>query len=100
VKVSTTIIPLSASQLHYNLVTEGGCRYGGPFTFWFAGMPRKEPQPPKEASLLTWEIYLARSTPAKYVGRVEAADADAAIEAATKEFEVKDPKRLIAVRRA
>jgi hypothetical protein len=42
----------------------------------------------------------ARSTPAKYVGRVEAADADAAIEAATKEFEVKDPKRLIAVRRA
>jgi hypothetical protein len=58
------IIPLSASQLHYNLVTKGGCRYGGPFTFWFAAMPRKEPQPPKEAPLLTWEIYLrARHRP-------------------------------------
>ena len=46
------------------------------------------------------KIYFARSTPAKYVGRVEAADPDAAIEAATKEFEVKDPRRLIAVKRA
>jgi hypothetical protein len=61
-------------------------------------MPRKDRLPPKEAPLLTWEIYVARSTPAKYVGRVEAADADAAIEAAVKEFEA-DPKRLIAVRR-
>jgi 1,2-phenylacetyl-CoA epoxidase PaaB subunit len=65
--------------------------------FWFAWMPRKERLLPP---LLTWEIYLARSTLAKYVGSVEAADADAAIEAATKEFQVKDPKRLIAVRRA
>jgi 1,2-phenylacetyl-CoA epoxidase PaaB subunit len=55
-------------------------------------MPRK--------ALLTWELYLARSTPAKYIGSVEAADAEAAIEAATKEFEVKDPKRLIAVARS
>jgi hypothetical protein len=60
-------------------------------------MPRKERPPP---ALLTWEIYLARSTPAKYIGRVEAVDADAAIEAAAKEFDVKDPKRLIAVRLA
>jgi hypothetical protein len=63
--------------------------------FGLTWMPRKEPQPPP----LTWEIYLARSTPAKYVGRIEAADADAAIEAASNEFEVKDPNWLIAVRR-
>jgi hypothetical protein len=31
---------------------------------------------------------------------MEAADADAAIEVAAKEFKVADPKRLIAVRRA
>lgn len=40
------------------------------------------------------------ATPAKHVGIVEAADADAAIEEAIKEFEIKDPsrqKRLIAV---
>jgi hypothetical protein len=34
------------------------------------------------------------------VGTVEATDAEAAIEKAGMEFEVKDPKRLIAVRRA
>jgi putative GTP pyrophosphokinase len=47
-----------------------------------------------------WDIYLARHTPAKLVGTVEATDAEAAIEKAGLEFEIKDPKRLIAVRRA
>jgi 1,2-phenylacetyl-CoA epoxidase PaaB subunit len=55
----------------------------------------RKPQP-----LTKWEIYVARSTPAKYVGTVEAPDADAAVEAAATEFKVTDPKRLIAVRRA
>jgi hypothetical protein len=52
--------------------------------------------------LPTWEIYLARSTPAKYVGTVEAADPEAATKAAIKEFNIVEPqaKRLIAVRRA
>jgi hypothetical protein len=52
--------------------------------------------------LLQWEIYLARSTPAKYIGTVEAADADAAIKAAIKEFNIAEPQasRLIPVRRA
>jgi hypothetical protein len=55
-------------------------------------MPR-EPKP-----LPIWEIYIARAK-AKRLGSVEAADAEAAIEAAAKEFKV-DPKRLMAVRRA
>jgi hypothetical protein len=54
-------------------------------------MPRK-PKP-----LPTWEIYIARAK-AALLGTVEAADADAAIEVAAKEFKA-DPKRLIAVRR-
>ena len=45
-----------------------------------------------------WDIYLARAK-ATYLGTVEALTADAAIEVAVKEFDVKDPKRLIAVRR-
>src|SRR5215471_13598895 len=55
---------------------------------------RTSPAPPAN-----WDIYLAKHTPAKLVGTVEATDADAAIEKAGMEFEVKDPKRLIAVRR-
>jgi hypothetical protein len=39
--------------------------------------------------------HAARSTPAKYVGRSKRLT-DAAIEAATKEFEIEDAKRLIA----
>jgi len=53
--------------------------------------------------LPSWSIYILRATPAKFVGIVEVADADAAIEEAIKEFEIKDTsrqKRLIAVRRA
>jgi hypothetical protein len=50
-----------------------------------------------------WSIYLLRASPAKFVGVVDAPDADAAIEKAIKEFEIKDPsrqQRLIAIRRA
>jgi hypothetical protein len=53
--------------------------------------------------LTSWNIYILRATPAKFVSIVEAADADAAIEEAVKEFEINDPSRqnrLIAVRRA
>ena len=57
-----------------------------------AVMPRK-PKP-----IPTWEIYVARAK-AKHLGTVEPADADAAIEAAAKEFKMA-PKRLMAVRRA
>ena len=60
-----------------------------PPNFW-PTMPRK-PKP-----LPTWEIYIATAKP-KHLGTVEAADAEAAIEAAAKEFKV-DPKRLMAVR--
>ncbi len=48
---------------------------------------------------VTWDIYQARSTPAKWLGTVEATDTGAAIKEATKQFAVKDPKRLIAIRR-
>jgi hypothetical protein len=51
-------------------------------------------------SLPSWNIYLLRATPAKHLGIVEAADADAAIKKAIEELEIKvDPKRLIAMRR-
>jgi hypothetical protein len=48
--------------------------------------------------LPTCQIYIAQAK-AKPLGTVEAPDADAAIEAAAKEFG-QDAKRLIAVRRA
>ena len=60
-----------------------------------AGSQSERPLP---ARLPTWNIYLARGQ-AKLLGIVEAADADAAIEQAVKEFDVKDRWRLIAVRR-
>jgi hypothetical protein len=47
---------------------------------------------------VTWDIYEASHTPAKWLGTVEAATADEAIEVAAKEFGI-EPKRLIAVRR-
>src|SRR5215470_7607341 len=43
-----------------------------------------------------WDIYRAAAK-AKLIGTVEAADADAAIEIATKEFNIEDTKKLIAV---
>jgi hypothetical protein len=58
-------------------------------------------KPRKEQPKLRWDIYLARSTPAKLIGTVQAPDADAAVEAAIREFDIKGEhaKRLIAVRR-
>jgi hypothetical protein len=48
---------------------------------------------------VTWDIYLAHHTPARLLGTVEATDADAAIEAAAKLFDVPDLRKLIPVRR-
>jgi hypothetical protein len=48
----------------------------------------------------SWDVYLARYTPVKWIGTVEATDADAAIAQAMNAFDVEEPKRLIAVRRA
>jgi len=56
-------------------------------------LPDKQASPPQ----LSWAIYLARSKPAKWLGTVEAADADEAIEAATREFAVKDSGQVIVV---
>jgi len=55
---------------------------------------RPSPAPPAN-----WDVYLARRTPAKLVGTVEARDIDAAIEKAAKEFKVPNPRKLIAVQR-
>jgi hypothetical protein len=55
-------------------------------------VPRKQ-QPPPPSS---WDIYLARHTPAKWIRTVEATDADAAIEEAVKELGI-EWRRLIAV---
>lgn len=44
-----------------------------------------------------WDIYLARHTPAKWLGTVEAVTADEAIAVAVKEFGI-EGKRLIGVR--
>jgi hypothetical protein len=55
--------------------------------------------PDEQRSTTSWAIYLARHTPAKWLGTVEADDHDAAIQAAAAAFGVKDPKRLVAFRR-
>jgi hypothetical protein len=55
-------------------------------------MPRK-PQPSEPTR---WDIYRAAAK-ARWIGTVEATNVNAAIEAATKELNVKDPKKLIAV---
>jgi hypothetical protein len=46
-----------------------------------------------------WDIYLASSAPATLLGTIEAPNADAAIEAAVREFHVNDQHatRLIAI---
>ena len=48
---------------------------------------------------MRWDIYRAAAK-ARWIGTVEAADADAAIKLAAKEYNVPDPRKLIAVRRA
>ena len=45
-----------------------------------------------------WDIYRA-SAKARLIGTVEAPDAEAAIKVAAKEYNLPDPRRLIAVRR-
>jgi hypothetical protein len=45
-----------------------------------------------------WDIYRAAAK-AKWIGTVEAVDADTAIAEAVKRFDVQDPRKLIAVRR-
>jgi hypothetical protein len=54
---------------------------------------RPLPQPPQ-----SWDIYLARHTPAKWIGTVEAVDFEAAIAEATQRFEVQDTRKLLVVR--
>ena len=54
---------------------------------------------PRAATSSSWNVYLARYSPAKWIGTVEAIDANAAIAEATKLFKVDDPRKLIAVRR-
>jgi hypothetical protein len=56
-------------------------------------LARNERLPPR------WDIYLVRSTPAQLLGRVEAPNADAAIEAAVRAFGINDgnAKRLTAI---
>jgi hypothetical protein len=58
----------------------------------FQTSKRRQPAP-----LLWWDIYRAASE-ARWIGSVEAVDADAAIDAAAKEFKT-DAWRLIAVQR-
>jgi len=45
------------------------------------GPMTKRPKP-RPATTSSWDIYLARHSPAKWIGTVEAVDADAAIEEA------------------
>lgn len=47
----------------------------------------------------SWNIYLAQHSPAKWIGTVEAINANGAIEEAAKLFKVNDPRKLIAVQR-
>jgi hypothetical protein len=54
--------------------------------------------PPK---LYRWRITRIRSSPAAFIGYVEAADQEQAIQAAIREFAITDPehrKRLVAQR--
>jgi 1,2-phenylacetyl-CoA epoxidase PaaB subunit len=51
-----------------------------------------------QARPLRWDVYRAAAK-ARLIGTVEAPDADTAIKVATDEYNVRDPRRLIAVRR-
>ena len=54
---------------------------------------------PRAEQPKSWDVYLARHTPAKWIGTVEAVNANGAIEKAAKEFNVQDIRKLIAVQR-
>jgi hypothetical protein len=61
-------------------------------------MPKRpSPDKPQPTPLWSWDIYRVASK-ARWIGSVEAADADAAIEKAAAEFKT-DARRLIAVKR-
>lgn len=53
----------------------------------------------RPATATSWNIYLARHSPAKWLGTVEALDTKGAIEEAAKLFKLDDPKNLIVVPR-
>ena len=57
-------------------------------------IPVRKPQPSR---LPRWDIYAVRKK-GTYMGSVEAADAEAAVKEAAKEFGA-DPKKLIAAQR-
>ncbi len=63
------------------------------------GPPMTQRPKLRPATTSSWDIYLARHSPAKWIGTVEAVDADAKIAEAAKLFDVKEPRKLIAVRR-
>jgi hypothetical protein len=48
--------------------------------------------------MLRWDIYRAAAK-ARWIGTVEAVDADAAIREAAKLYNIQDTKKLLAVRR-
>jgi hypothetical protein len=53
----------------------------------------------KPVVLRNWRISLIKSTPAAFVGYIDAPDAESAIKQAIEQFEIKDPqkqRRLIA----
>ncbi len=52
----------------------------------------------RPATSSLWHIYLAARSPAKWIGTIEAVDADAAIAEAAKLFDINDPQTLVAVR--
>jgi hypothetical protein len=60
------------------------------------------PKKPAPKEMRSWRIHRIRSTPAAYIGIVEAPDEEAAIQAAIEKFKVTNPdqqKRLVAQRR-
>jgi hypothetical protein len=54
---------------------------------------------PRPVTRSSWNIYLTRHLPAKWIGTVEAVDKDGAIEEAAELFKPNDPRTLIAVQR-
>ena len=60
------------------------------------------PKKPAPKEMHSWRIHRIRSTPAAYIGIVEAPDEEAEIQAAIKEFKITDSdeqRRLVAQRR-
>ena len=63
-------------------------------------MPGKSKQSDNDNDLPNWDIYVLQGSPAKLGAWVSAKDAEAAVDAAIKQFDLKEPKqRLLAVRR-